>query len=179
MASAVEERERFESLARKDPLTGLANHRHFNEVLETELEVAGAEGTSVALGVLDLDHFKQINDVHGHPFGDEVLRRAADALRCRVRSRDVVARLGGEEFGVILPGCRPDEAAAIVDRLRALTPGGETSSAGIAGWDGAESADALVARADRALYRAKRGGRDRAVVASDATPLSGAAPARR
>jgi diguanylate cyclase (GGDEF)-like protein len=166
MASAVEERERFESLARKDPLTGLANHRHFDEVLETELEVAGAEGTSVALGVLDLDHFKEINDVHGHPFGDEVLRRAAEALRCRVRSRDVVARLGGEEFGVILPGCDMAAGIEVIENARRALAGisaGErmlSASAGVAAFpDDARDGATLVELADGALYWAKRSGR--------------------
>jgi diguanylate cyclase (GGDEF)-like protein len=82
-----------------------------------------------------------------------------------MRSIDILARYGGEEFGLILPGCRPDVAVGIVDRLRELTPEGETSSAGVAAWDGVETADALVARTDRALYAAKHGGRDRTVLA--------------
>ena len=84
---------------------------------------------------------------------------------------DVLARYGGEDFGLILPGCRPEAATGIVDRLRALTPEGGTTSAGVAGWDGTEAADALAARTDRALYAAKRGGRDRTVLA---TPVVGA-----
>jgi diguanylate cyclase (GGDEF)-like protein len=121
----------------------------------------------VCVALLDLDHFKAFNDRRGHQAGDRFLREAAAGWRGALREVDLLARYGGEEFGVILPGCRPDEAAEIVDRLRALTPEGETTSAGVAVWDGAEPADALVARADRALYRAKRGGRDVTVVAAE------------
>jgi diguanylate cyclase (GGDEF)-like protein len=119
---------------------------------------------SVAL--LDLDHFKAFNDREGHPAGDALLRGVAAAWRRELRGIDVLARYGGEEFGLVLPGCSVAEGAAIVDRLRAMTPLGETSSAGVAAWDGVEGADALVTRADRALYQAKRAGRDRTVVAA-------------
>ena len=88
---------------------------------------------------------------------------------------DIIARYGGEEFGLILPGCPPDLAAGIVDRLRGLTPEGETTSAGVACWDGTETADALVARTDRALYEAKRAGRDRTVLASPVVGVARAA----
>jgi len=100
-----------------------------------------------------------------------VLRGVAEVLQEALRLHDVPGRYGGEEFGLILPGCDLDVAVGIVDRLRELTPEGETSSAGVAGWDGTETADALVARADRALYAAKHGGRDRTVLADAAGDL--------
>jgi diguanylate cyclase (GGDEF)-like protein len=170
-------------VARTDALTGAPNRRSWDEQLIVELARAARLDAPVSVALLDLDHFKRFNDLRGHQAGDRLLRAATVAWRGQLRSIDLLARYGGEEFGVIIPGCAPDDAAAIIDRLRALTPEGETTSAGIAGWDGAESADALVARADHALYRAKRGGRDRTVVASDPAPaapaLSGAGRARR
>jgi diguanylate cyclase (GGDEF)-like protein len=167
MASAVEERRHFESLAMKDPLTGLANQRHFEEVLETEVQMAGSESTSVALGLIDLDHFKSINDTHGHPFGDEVLRRAAQALRGAVRTRDVVARVGGEEFAVVLPGCDLVAGYVVVEKARralGAIPAGDgmlSASAGVAAFPlDAHGPSMLVELADGALYLAKRSGRD-------------------
>lgn len=166
MASVVEERKRFESLALKDPLTGLANHRHFDSALETELKLAIGEGTNVALGLLDLDHFKEINDRHGHPFGDEVLRSTADALSRSVRSRDLVARLGGEEFAVILPGCDDAAAIEVIEKARRALAGisaGDrmlSASAGVAAFpEDAHDRSTLVEFADGALYWAKRSGR--------------------
>ena len=151
-------------VARTDALTGAPNRRAWDEQLALELARSARAGTPVTVALLDLDHFKAFNDRRGHQAGDRLLREATAAWRDALREVDLLARYGGEEFGVILPGCRPEEAAVIVDRLRALTPDGETTSAGVAAWDGMESADALVARTDRALYRAKRGGRDVTVV---------------
>jgi diguanylate cyclase (GGDEF)-like protein len=152
-------------VARTDALTGAPNRRAWDEQLALETARSARAGTPVSVALLDLDHFKAFNDRRGHQAGDRLLREATAAWRGALREVDLLARYGGEEFGVILPGCRPEEAAVIVDRLRALTPDGETTSAGVAVWDGAETADELVARADRALYRAKRGGRDVTVVA--------------
>ena len=152
-------------VARTDALTGAPNRRAWDEQLTVELARAARDGAPVSVALLDLDHFKAFNDLRGHQAGDRLLREAAAAWQGRMRSIDVLARYGGEEFGLILPGCRPDIAVGIVDRLRELTPEGETSSAGVAGWDGVETADALVARTDRALYAAKHGGRDRTVLA--------------
>ena len=153
-------------VARTDALTGAPNRRAWDEQLAVELARAARDGEPVSVALLDLDHFKAYNDLRGHQAGDRLLREAAAAWQGRLRTMDVMARYGGEEFGLILPGCPPDLAAGIVDRLRGLTPEGETTSAGVACWDGTETADALVARTDRALYEAKRAGRDRTVLAS-------------
>jgi len=152
-------------IARTDALTGVPNRRAWDEQLGVELARAARDRAPVCIALLDLDHFKAFNDRRGHPAGDALLRAAATAWRGELRGIDVLARYGGEEFGLILPGCTASEGAAIVDRLRELTPLGETSSAGVAAWDGLEGAYALVARADHALYAAKRSGRDRTVVA--------------
>jgi diguanylate cyclase (GGDEF)-like protein len=113
--------------------------------------------------MLDLDHFKAYNDTHGHQAGDRLLKAAAAAWREVLRPGDLLARYGGEEFVAVLADCPPQEARAVAERLRRSTPSGETCSIGVATWDGAEAVDALVRRADEALYAAKRAGRDRVV----------------
>ena len=120
---------------------------------------AERSGEPLCLALLDLDHFKAYNDEHGHQAGDAHLRRAAALWRREVRTIDVLARYGGEEFGVLLPSCEIIEAHEVIDRVRAATPNGQTASAGVVQYDGRESADSLLARADAALYRAKHLGR--------------------
>jgi diguanylate cyclase (GGDEF)-like protein len=114
---------------------------------------------------LDIDHFKAYNDLNGHPAGDALLRRAARAWRSAVRAGDVLARYGGEEFAVLLAGCEEDRAMEIAERLRQATSDEQPVSIGVARWDGREGADGLVNRADRALYEAKRAGRNRVTFA--------------
>jgi diguanylate cyclase (GGDEF)-like protein len=152
-----------------DPLTGLRNRRAFDAELAERL---GA-GT-VALLLFDLDHFKQVNDTHGHPAGDEVLRRAAKVLSAGLRSADQAYRLGGEEFGVLLPLADERVAAGVAERLRAAVAAEDmgglrvTTSVGVAvGGKTSGSPDVLYHEADRALYRAKRNGRNQVVVADD------------
>ena len=116
--------------------------------------------------MLDLDHFKKYNDSYGHPAGDRLLRAVAAGWVTRLRETDLLARYGGEEFGVVLPGCDIDSARQVLDELRVCMPDGTTCSIGVAVWDGAESHEQLVSRADQALYDAKRGGRDRITAAS-------------
>ena len=99
-------RQRLEALARTDPLTGLANHRHFHERLRAELDRAGRDGTNLALVVLDLDHFAGLNDRRGHRFGDRVLSEIAVTIGAGVRASDLVARVAGGRFAVLLPGAR-------------------------------------------------------------------------
>jgi diguanylate cyclase (GGDEF)-like protein len=156
---------RLERVARTDDLTGLPNRRFWDEQLKRELARAGRRGTPLAVAMLDLDHFKLYNDRHGHQAGDRFLKEAAAAWEGMIRDSDIIARYGGEEFAVGFPDTGLDTARELVERLRSATPEGERCSAGVAVFDGEEGADELVARADAALYEAKRGGRDRAVEA--------------
>ncbi|MEZ5063074.1 MAG: diguanylate cyclase [Solirubrobacterales bacterium] len=156
--------DRLERMAHTDDLTGLINRRAWDVELEREVGRARRARTPLAVAMLDLDRFKAYNDLHGHQAGDRVLREAASAWRAVLRETDLLARYGGEEFAVALPGCDLEQAGHMVDRLREVTPAGQSCSAGLAGWDGAESADELLGRADDALYEAKQAGRDRTAV---------------
>jgi diguanylate cyclase (GGDEF)-like protein len=111
--------------------------------------------------MLDLDNFKAFNDAHGHLAGDRLLKQAAAAWQAQLRPGDVLARLGGEEFAVLLANCSLADAASVVERLRTSTPGSQTCSAGLAASSPEDAAETLMARADAALYAAKDGGRDR------------------
>jgi diguanylate cyclase (GGDEF)-like protein len=148
--------------ARTDVLTGLANRRAWDEELPRALHHAQRLGHGLAAAIVDVDHFKAFNDRHGHPAGDAALRGMGRRWSADVRDIDVLARIGGEEFALLLPGAGAGEALRIVERLRADMPDGLTASAGIAVWSEPMTAADLVARADRALYRAKSEGRDRA-----------------
>jgi len=162
------------TLSNLDPLTGLYNRRFLVEQAPRIWRQARRDGTRVAAMVLDLDHFKRLNDAHGHAAGDAVLRAVAASLSATVRPADVLARTGGEELVVIGLVGDPDEAARLAERLRTAvatsrTDDGHavTASIGIAltrPEDGEEAADALwrlVDRADAAMYEAKQQGRDR------------------
>ena len=163
---------RIERLASSDALTGLPNRRIFEESLERELARSRRTGEPVSLVVFDVDHFKKVNDTHGHHVGDEVLRHVGGALAGAIRASDLSARFGGEEFVALLPGCGADQAVVVGDTIRRAIAAGDppvavTASAGVATYplDGADGA-ALFAAADRALYEAKRSGRDRIVAAN-------------
>ncbi|HET6509838.1 MAG TPA: diguanylate cyclase [Baekduia sp.] len=152
--------------SRTDALTGVLNRRALDDELHLALLNARRDDAPVSVAILDLDHFKAYNDTYGHGAGDQLLKGACAAWSGALRAGDVLARFGGEEFVVLLPGCGAADARAMIDRLRAATPSGQTCSAGVAQWDGAEDAGAVVERADRALYRAKDGGRDRVELAA-------------
>jgi diguanylate cyclase (GGDEF)-like protein len=159
--------ERLSELATTDELTGLKNRRRFREDLEMFALLAARQRTPLSLVMLDVDHFKQYNDTFGHPAGDEILRAVAAVLREGVRQHDVVARFGGEEFAVLLPGTDAVPAARLADRLRSAiergagVPRAVTASFGVA-TSAPETLGAakLVDQADDALYRAKRSGRN-------------------
>ena len=155
----------LERLSHEDPLTGLANRRRWDAELASACTTAREGGSSVAVVLLDIDHFKTVNDRHGHAGGDEVLREVSRLLTARVRGQDVVARLGGDELAVLMPGADVDRAVELAERLRAemaalvppgFVPGELSLSLGVA----AVSADQaypleLMSRADAQLYRAK------------------------
>ena len=152
---------RLEVAARTDDLTGLLNRRAWNEELGREISRADRSGAALCVAVLDLDRFKAYNDAKGHQAGDRFLKRTAGAWSHSLRTTDILARYGGEEFALALPGTNLDHATQMLQRLRDLLPEGQTCSAGVCRWDGSESAEALTARADTALYAAKEAGRDR------------------
>ncbi len=152
---------RLERLSLTDELTGLPNRRGWNEAFARELARASRGGEPLCVALLDLDRFKAFNDEHGHPAGDALLREAAREWGGLIRASDLLARYGGEEFTVAFPASPLAAAHAVVERLRAATPGEVTCSAGLVAWRKDESAEELVARADSALYAAKRGGGDR------------------
>lgn len=157
----------IQKIAATDGLTGIANRRTFEEVLEREISRARRNGEQVTLVMLDIDHFKKLNDTHGHQTGDDVLRAAAQGLANSCRDFDIAARYGGEEFAVILPACSPRESLVAGDRLRGAIANADlpvpvTSSAGVATFPAhASDAQSLIKAADEALYESKRSGRDR------------------
>lgn len=161
----------LERLARTDPLTGALNRRAFSEDFQKELERAKRHGTPLCLAMLDLDHFKQINDRHGHGVGDEVLVQFSQLCRQQARSSDVFARFGGEEFALLLPNCRTTEAILLLNRLRATLQAFHmpqlpedqpvTFSAGVVACSPQQTLDQMLQSVDQALYRAKHGGRNR------------------
>jgi diguanylate cyclase (GGDEF)-like protein len=163
--------EQLERDAAEDSLTGLANRRAFDLACAAELDRAARHGNGVALILFDIDHFKQINDTYGHPFGDQTLVAVAGVLRSMVRGHDTVARIGGEEFALLLPGVSLDGAREVAERARAqlstiAMPHGDLScSAGVALAEAEADGGHLFADADRALYSAKRQGRGRTILA--------------
>jgi diguanylate cyclase (GGDEF)-like protein len=161
---------RLEVSARTDDLTGLLNRRAWEEKLPREMARARGASHPLCVAMLDLDFFKLYNDQSGHQAGDSLLKRATAAWSEELRTSEILARYGGEEFAVALPACPLADAKVIVERLRAAMPSGQTVSAGLACWNGRESADELVGRADAALYEAKRAGRDRLVSAGGMPP---------
>ena len=171
-------------LSSRDPLTGLANRRHFELMLASEVDRVARAGEPALVLMIDIDHFKKVNDAHGHPAGDEVLRAVAGALHECIRPMDTVARFGGEEFSMILPNCGPSFAQAVAERIRlrvramtiAIAPGVDVrvtvSIGGAFAPQWVRSSPLLwVERADQQLYRAKSEGRNRACLEQPAVSL--------
>ncbi|HWP06677.1 MAG TPA: diguanylate cyclase [Polyangiaceae bacterium] len=177
--SLAEANARLEALAMSDPLTGLANRRAVEAALSRDLARADREKKWISVVALDVDHFKKVNDTHGHAGGDQVLVAMGELLRTALRAGDLAGRIGGEEFLTILPDTDPAGAMVAAERLRAriaaqrvVLPSGElsfTSSLGVASMQGPgclRAATTLMERADGALYEAKRAGRNRVVRAA-------------
>ncbi|MCZ8164184.1 GGDEF domain-containing protein [Silanimonas sp.] len=163
-----------EEEAATDPLTGVLNRRALDRLLARETDRCEAQGGMVSVLALDLDHFKAVNDTHGHAVGDEALRAFARRIRGPLRQSDHLARVGGEEFIVLLPGAPLSNAHEIAERLRAIVAEAPlvdvprvavTVSIGVAAFRPGDGGTDLLARADAAAYEAKRSGRDRVVLA--------------
>lgn len=168
---AAEATAELQRIATTDALTGLWNRRHLLERLEAETGRSRRNGRPLCVAILDVDHFKRVNDLHGHPAGDEVLRVLARLIRDAVRLSDVVGRMGGEEFAILMPETDRAQAQLVCERLGEMVarrpirlPSGAaltvTLSTGIALMAGQEASDRLISRADAALYDAKAEGRN-------------------
>lgn len=173
IADLKERLQKAEQDATLDALTGLANRRRFDAELEHAVSLANREDISVALLLLDIDHFKNFNDQHGHVFGDYVLRLIAGVLKAHIKGRDLAARYGGEEFAIILPGTELGGGVAVAEQIRKVLErrpivnrmsghglGVLTCSVGVAHYHPGELSGDFLNRADQALYRAKKDGRN-------------------
>ncbi len=178
IAGRIERYRILRTLMVQDSLTGLNNHSRLQQQLESEVARALRENTPLAIAMIDIDHFKNVNDTHGHPTGDRVLRTLARFVRQSQRQSDIVARYGGEEFAIVMPNTDAGDADAVIDRLRSrfatLVHDGDkgesfnvTFSAGVATLAGRNNARELLLAADAALYQAKAQGRNCVVVAQD------------
>ncbi|MDI5934238.1 GGDEF domain-containing protein [Halomonas kalidii] len=169
ISEQVAEEARLRRLSDTDDLTGLANRRKLIDRLDEEISLSNRHATPLSLMMLDLDHFKSINDTWGHLQGDQVLRDLGELCRDTLREEDLVARLGGEEFALLLPLTPIRHCQALAQRLCeriaahdfGLGPGNVTVSIGVAEHRIGEARDTLIARADQSLYAAKNGGRNR------------------
>ncbi|MBK1692998.1 hypothetical protein CKO33_12615 [Ectothiorhodospira mobilis] len=165
--------ESLREAANKDPLTGLANRRYLMERIRDEIQRARRQGSALGICIMDVDHFKQINDRFGHETGDQALCRIAAVVQDSVRSYDVYGRWGGEEFLLILPQTATEEALGVIQRVRSCINGIHVPQGKAAGMllsasfglttlrAGEEDPDILLKRADQALFRAKDAGRNR------------------
>jgi diguanylate cyclase (GGDEF)-like protein len=176
------ERRRAEYLSKHDLLTGLGNRRKLDEIFAVEINRLHRHGGSLCLSIADIDHFKKINDLHGHAAGDDVLSQLGELLSLHMRPTDTAARIGGEEFVVLMPHTNIREALGAAERLRTALAGitfhpldePVTLSIGVAELENGENAVDLLQRADQALYRAKQAGRNRVVVAeATSDPVAG------
>lgn len=164
----ITDKKKLEVLSKQDPLTGLGNRAFLDQVYDKEFERVKRYGSPLSVILVDIDHFKRINDTHGHQVGDAVLIAVAGILRNNTRANDTIGRWGGEEFMAICPETTADNALQLAEKLRRAiaeydfgTAGRQTASFGLAEYHTSDTQHALVKRADDALYRAKQGGRNR------------------
>ena len=162
--------EELRQLSVTDALTGVFNRRYFQQRLAEQLQLAQRIGESLALIMLDIDYFKQVNDTYGHEVGDEVLKELCRRLGQRLRRSDVLCRIGGEEFVVLCPGSQAHQAHELAESLWQVvreqpfaTVGQVTASFGVTSWQNGDDADSLLRRADEGVYAAKQAGRDRVI----------------
>jgi diguanylate cyclase (GGDEF)-like protein len=183
----AETKRRLHEETRLDALTGLHNRRAFEEMIQREVQLAARDNMPLTLLMMDLDHFKQLNDTWGHALGDRALRTFGGVLLTVTGSGDAVARLGGEEFAILLPGRSGPSALTIAERLRATVEGlrlseGEelvhfTVSVGVSSLlPGERNFEPMLRRADRALYEVKRSGRNRVLLADSEIPALPSVP---
>ncbi len=165
LATVSEQTVQLAALARADSLTGAPNRRTWDHELARACQAAQDTETPLCVAMVDLDHFKRYNDTHGHQAGDQLLREAVGVWSDLLESGEFLARYGGEEFALLLPGLSPIDARLRIDQLRTATPHDQTFSAGVALWDPGAEPGTAVAAADEALYRAKRAGRNRVMLA--------------
>jgi diguanylate cyclase (GGDEF)-like protein len=173
VTETVARERRLAEFAMKDALTSAYNRRYFDKRLAEELERCRRYDRCLGLIMLDIDHFKNVNDLYGHQFGDEALRSAVSRWSGTIRFSDMIARYGGEEFCILLPESGPDESLALAERLRMVVSSSDvvyngqhariTVSGGVAFSRSGDGPDDILHRVDRALYRAKAQGRDRIV----------------
>lgn len=172
LVSSMELQEEYRNRAERDELTGLHNRSWMNEVFPRQLELSHRIGQQVAMMMIDADHFKQINDVHGHQVGDQALQHLADIIANNLRETDLLVRFGGEELVVLMPGTTASKAQVVAERVRSLveitpltTEQGQqlpmSISLGLSLWREGETVKNLIERADRAMYAAKQEGRNR------------------
>ena len=176
-------RTELENQVRRDPLTNRYNRRAFLEFAEAEVQRFDRLGRAFSVVMADIDHFKRVNDVHGHPAGDEVIRTVGLVCQARARATDVVARYGGEEYALLLVATDEAGARGVCERMRSAIaaapfdfdkePRGVTASFGVADAAPGQTIEDVPARADAALYRAKASGRNRIAAASEAVPAEG------
>lgn len=178
--SLEQELEEVSQLIQEDPLTGVLNRRGMASAFGREFSRAQRLGTPLSVALLDIDHFKTLNDSYGHDLGDQVLKHLVKVFGTALRPTDILARSGGEEFVILLPDTDLDQAEQVLTRLQQIlarapfphhdTPLPITFSAGIARWHAPESVESLLERADRAMYQAKKAGRNRVMAAEQAGP---------
>ena len=149
----------LQAMATEDKLTGIPNRRGWDERLIVEIRRAGRTGEPLTVAMMDVDNLKLLNDAEGHAAGDRLLRASAAGWSDAIRETDFIARIGGDEFAVLLPNCTEGEAERVIDRIHEATPPGHRVSVGYASWDGTEAGGSLLERADQALYEDKNAAR--------------------